>query len=75
VGRFKKLNAVEDKVRYQVEISNRFAALENSDDTNINKAWEAITDNSQMNRHNLNNVRCETSRHLRNKREYPKGHQ
>jgi hypothetical protein len=28
---FKKLNEVEDKDQYRVEISNRFAALENID--------------------------------------------
>jgi hypothetical protein len=38
-----KLNEVEGKEQYQVEISNRFAALENlDDDVDINRAWETI---------------------------------
>jgi hypothetical protein len=36
----KKLHDVEVKVKYQVEISNRFAALESSDESfDINNAW------------------------------------
>jgi hypothetical protein len=36
---FKKLNEVESKEQYRVEISNRFAALENLDaEVNINRA-------------------------------------
>jgi hypothetical protein len=39
----KKLDEVEGKEQYQVEISNRFAALENSDDdVNINRTWETV---------------------------------
>jgi hypothetical protein len=39
----KQLNKVEDKKQYQVEISNRFAALENlDDDVDINRAWETV---------------------------------
>jgi hypothetical protein len=39
----KKLNEVEGKERYPVEISNRFAAIENLDtEVNVNKAWETI---------------------------------
>jgi hypothetical protein len=39
----KKLNEVEGKEQYRVEISNRFAALENLDtEVNINRAWESI---------------------------------
>jgi hypothetical protein len=39
----KKLSEVEGKGRYCVEISNRFAALENLDtEGNVNKAWETI---------------------------------
>jgi hypothetical protein len=40
-----KLNEVEGKEQYHVEISNRFTALENLDtevDTCINRAWETI---------------------------------
>jgi hypothetical protein len=37
----KKLNEVEGKEQYCVDISNRFAALENKDtEVNINRAWE-----------------------------------
>ena len=36
----RKPNEVEVRKRYQIEITNRFAALENlSDDENINTAW------------------------------------
>jgi hypothetical protein len=42
----KKLNDVEVKEEYQVEISNRFAALEILDESfDINNAWESIRDN------------------------------
>jgi hypothetical protein len=45
----KKLNEVEDKEHYRVEISNRFAALENLDaEVYINRAWETITENIKM---------------------------
>jgi hypothetical protein len=39
----KKLSEVEGKVQYRVEISNRFAALENLDTgVYIHRAWETI---------------------------------
>jgi hypothetical protein len=39
----KKLFEVEDKELYQVDISNKFTALENLyDDVDINRAWENI---------------------------------
>jgi hypothetical protein len=42
----KKLNDVEVKEKYQVEISNRFADLESLDECfDINNAWESITEN------------------------------
>ncbi|PNF18193.1 hypothetical protein B7P43_G18102 [Cryptotermes secundus] len=42
----KKLNEVEGKEQYRVEISNSFAALENLDiEVDVNKAWETITEN------------------------------
>jgi hypothetical protein len=42
----KKLNEVEGKEQYRVEISNRFAALENSEaEMDINRAWETIRKN------------------------------
>jgi hypothetical protein len=45
----KKLNEVEDKEQYQVEISRRFAALENlDDDADINRTSETITENIKI---------------------------
>jgi hypothetical protein len=44
----KKLNEVEGKEQFRVEVSNRFAALDDSDtevDTSINSAWETIREN------------------------------
>jgi hypothetical protein len=42
----KKLNDVEIKEKYQVEISNRFVALESLDESfDINNAWESIREN------------------------------
>jgi hypothetical protein len=39
----KKLNEVEGKKQYCVEVSNKFAALEDLDaEVNINRAWETI---------------------------------
>jgi hypothetical protein len=39
----KKLNEVEDKEQYHVQISNRFSALENLDmQVDINRAWETV---------------------------------
>jgi hypothetical protein len=38
-----KLNEVEGKEQYRVEISNRFTTLENLDaQVDINRAWETI---------------------------------
>ena len=39
----RKLNEPEVGKQYQIEITNRFAALKNlSDDEDINRAWENI---------------------------------
>jgi hypothetical protein len=39
----KKLNDVESKQQYRVEISNRFATLENlGTEVKINRVWETI---------------------------------
>ena len=39
----RKVNRLELRKQYQIEITNRFAALENlSDDEDINRAWENI---------------------------------
>ena len=44
----KKLSEVEFRKQYQVEISNRFAALENLDDSeNVNRIWENIKENTK----------------------------
>jgi hypothetical protein len=44
----KKLNDVEVKEKYQVEISNRFAALESLDECfDINNAWESIREKTK----------------------------
>jgi hypothetical protein len=41
----KKLNDVGVNEQYQVKIKNRFAALENSDESlDINRAWESIAE-------------------------------
>jgi hypothetical protein len=42
----RKLNELENMKKYQIEITKRFAALENvSDDGDINRAWESIKEN------------------------------
>ena len=42
----RKLNELEVRKQYHIEISNRFATLENlSDNEDINRAWENIKEN------------------------------
>jgi hypothetical protein len=44
-GKFnlRKLNDLEVRKRYRIEVTNRFAALENvSDNEDINRTWESI---------------------------------
>jgi hypothetical protein len=42
----RKLDDAEVKEQYQVKITNRFAALENSDENvDMNRAWENIREN------------------------------
>ena len=42
----RKLNELEVRKQYQIEILHRFAALENlSDSQDINRAWENIKEN------------------------------
>jgi hypothetical protein len=42
----RNLNELEVKDKYQIEITNRFAALEDLDgDEDINRAWENIKEN------------------------------
>jgi len=44
----KKLNEPEVREQYQIEITNRFAALENVNDyEDVNRTWENIKDNIQ----------------------------
>ena len=44
----RKLNKPEVREQYQIEITNRFAALENSDDDeDVNWNWENIKENIQ----------------------------
>jgi hypothetical protein len=45
----KLLNKVEGKEQYCVEVSNRFAALEDLDaEVEINSAWETIRENIKI---------------------------
>jgi len=42
----RKLNEPEFRERYQIKITNRFAALENvNDDEDVNRIWENIKEN------------------------------
>jgi hypothetical protein len=44
----RKLDDLEVRKQYRIEIANRFAALENvSDDEDINRAWKRIKDNTK----------------------------
>jgi hypothetical protein len=45
----KKLNEVQGKEQYRVEITNRFAALENLDtEVDVNRAWETNRENIEI---------------------------
>jgi hypothetical protein len=45
----KKLNKVEGKDQFHVEVSNRFAALEDLDaEVKINSGWETIRENIKI---------------------------
>jgi hypothetical protein len=45
----KKLNEVEGKEKYHIEVSQRFAALEDLDaEVELNSAWEMIRDNIKI---------------------------
>ena len=37
-----KLNDLEVRKQYQIDITNRFAALENLEDEDVNRTWENI---------------------------------
>jgi hypothetical protein len=61
----KKLDDVEVKEKYQVEISNRFAALESSDESfDINNGWESIRENIKTSaKDNLGYHRLKDNKH------------
>jgi len=45
----RKLNEPEVREQYQIEITNRFAALENlNNDEDVNRTWENIKENIQI---------------------------
>ena len=45
----RKLNEPEVREYYQIEITNRFAALENAnDDEDVNRTWENIKENMRI---------------------------
>jgi hypothetical protein len=45
----RKLNEVEGKEQFHVEVSNRFAALEDLDtEVEMNSAWETIRENIKI---------------------------
>ena len=41
----RKLNELEVRKQYRIDITNRFTALENLGDGDINRAWENIKEN------------------------------
>jgi hypothetical protein len=42
----RKINELDFKEKYQIEITNRFSALENLNvDEDVNRAWENIKEN------------------------------
>jgi len=44
----RKLNEMEVRIQYQIEITDRFAVLENlSDSEDINRAWKNINENNK----------------------------
>jgi len=43
----RKINEPEVREQYQIVITKRFAALENSDDEDVNRNWENIKENIQ----------------------------
>jgi len=46
--KLRKLNESEVREQYQIEITNRFADLENlNDDESVNRTWENIKENIQ----------------------------
>jgi hypothetical protein len=51
----KKLSEMEVKKEFQIKLSNRFAALENLNNSeDINRAWENVKENIKMNGSSIN---------------------
>jgi hypothetical protein len=49
IWRCSELNDVESKEQFRVEVSNRFAALEDLDaEVEINSAWQTISENIKI---------------------------
>ena len=58
----RKLNELDVRVQYQIEITKRFAALENlSDDEDINRAWENIKENIKTSAKQFRSARTEAA--------------
>jgi len=58
----RKLNELEFRKQYQIEITNRFAALENlSDGEDINRAWEIIKENIKTSAEESRSARIEAA--------------
>ena len=56
----RKLNESELREQYQIEITNRFAALENlNDDEDVNRTWENIKENIQTSAEESGSARIE----------------
>ena len=59
----RKLNEPKVREQYQIEITNRFAALENSDDDeNVNRIWENIKENIQTSAKESGSARLEQNK-------------
>ena len=57
----RKQNDLEVRQQYQIEITNRFAALESlSDDDNINRTWENLKKNIKTSDRESSSVRVES---------------
>ena len=56
----RKLNELEVREQYQIEITNRFAALENlNDDEEVNRTWGNINENIQTSAKESESARIE----------------
>jgi hypothetical protein len=60
----RKPNDLEVRKQYQIEITNRFVALENlNDDEDVNTTWENIKENIQTSAKEILGL-CELKQHL-----------